>query len=136
MTQDKIKKFIKKHLKNDYFTKTDAVKDLTNLLDNCQPKDIEDLDFGDYCTIEQKRHSVPNEIYVHKVIGRFESNSYVDVPVQSPRKETTHDKVVKIIACITCGVSEKNVLKYKLTDVKLLPQPPKQSAKKRGGCNP
>ena len=34
MTQDKIKKFIKKHLKNDYFTKTDAVKDLTNLLDN------------------------------------------------------------------------------------------------------
>ena len=43
-----------------------------------------DLDFGDYCLIEQKRYGVENEMFVHKVIGRLRSNSYVDVPVTTP----------------------------------------------------
>ena len=40
-----------------------------------------DPDFGDHVLIEQKRHGVENEIYLHKVIRRLESNTFVDVPV-------------------------------------------------------
>ncbi len=63
MTQEKIKEFWRKQFK--LFGMTDEERkilnltlsdDLTSLLDNCQPKDVEDLDFGDYCTIEQRRY--------------------------------------------------------------------------------
>lgn len=40
--------------------------------------------FGDYATIEQKRHGVPNEMFVHKVVGQLRSNTWVDVPVRVP----------------------------------------------------
>jgi hypothetical protein len=75
------------------------------------------LRFGDYARIEQKRHGCDNEIYLHKVIRKLESNSYVDVPVQSPAKEVLHDEVVEVYSCICCGVDETEVLKYKATDV-------------------
>ena len=76
------------------------------------------LDFGDYCLIEQKRYGVPNEMYVHKVIGGLRSNAYVDVPVQIPRAETIHDEVVDVVACVCCGVCERDILRYRLSDVK------------------
>lgn len=77
-----------------------------------------ELDFGDYCFIEQKRHGAPNEQYIHKVIGRLQSNSYVDVPVQSPAKETSHPGgMADVVRCIVCGVSEDRVLKYRIADV-------------------
>ena len=76
------------------------------------------LDFGDYAVIEQKRHGVENEMYVHKVIGRLRSNAYVDVPVQLPRKNTIHRKAVDVVACICCGVQETEVFKYRVQDVK------------------
>ena len=75
------------------------------------------LDFGDFALIEQKRHGVQNEMYEHKVINSLESNSYVDVPVQSPATETLHDEIVRVIGCITCGVSERSVLCYRIKDV-------------------
>lgn len=31
--------------------------------------------FGDYAIIEQKRHGVPNEMFVHKVVGQLRSNT-------------------------------------------------------------
>ena len=76
-----------------------------------------ELDFGHYCLIEQKRYGVPNEMYDHKVIRQLKSNSYVDVPVQTPATETLHDEVVPVVACICCGVDETQVLKYRLCDV-------------------
>lgn len=75
------------------------------------------LDFGDYARIEQKRHGCENEMYLHKVITRLKSNSYVDVPVQSPATETRHDEIVEVISCICCGIQERDVRKYKATDV-------------------
>jgi len=75
------------------------------------------LDFGDYIGIEQKRHGVTNEIYTHKVIGRFQSNSYVDIPGQGPATETLHKEIVPVISCICCGVSETEVLKYRESDL-------------------
>lgn len=32
------------------------------------------LNFGDYCTIEQKQYGSKNEFYQYKVIGNFRSN--------------------------------------------------------------
>jgi len=75
------------------------------------------LDFGDYARIEQKRHGCDNEMYLHKVIGTLRSNTYVDVPVQSPAKEIVHDEIVDVVTCVCCGVSETTILKYRVADV-------------------
>ena len=76
------------------------------------------FDFGDYTNIEQKRYRVDNEQYLHKVIGRGRSNTWVDVPVQTPIKETIHDHMEDVIRCVCCGVDKQDVLKYRASDVK------------------
>lgn len=80
------------------------------------------LEFGDYCSIEQKRHVGPNEKYIHKVINRLQSNTWVDVPVQSPATEVVHEcesgLLEPVVSCICCGVDETTVLKYRVKDVK------------------
>ncbi len=73
--------------------------------------------FGDYAIIEKKRHGVPNEMFVHKVIGQLRSNTWVDVPVQSPATETLHDEMEDVCWCICCGVSETEVRKYRVKDM-------------------
>lgn len=73
--------------------------------------------FGEYAIIEQKRYGVKNEMYIHKVIGTLSSNSYVDVPVQSPATETLHSKVVPVVACVCCGVDERTILHYRQSDI-------------------
>lgn len=81
------------------------------------------LKFGDYCNIEQMRYGSENEMYQHKVIGSFRSNTYVDVPVQSPAIEIIHkgkDAMTDVAACICCGIMERVVLQYRLEDVKKL----------------
>ncbi|NEW05930.1 hypothetical protein GK047_07885 [Paenibacillus sp. SYP-B3998] len=79
----------------------------------------DEINFGSYVKIEQKRFGVPNEMYLHKVIGRFESNCYVDIPVKIPRTEVLHGKLVPVVSCICCGIDETEVLKYRLVDVEL-----------------
>ena len=75
------------------------------------------LDFGDYVNIEQHRYGVENEMYIHKVIGRLSSNAYVDVPVRKNATEVLHDEIVDVVRCVCCGVSETEVLKYRVSDV-------------------
>jgi hypothetical protein len=80
---------------------------------------MSDLDFGDYCLIEQKRYGVPNEMYVHKVIGRLHSNAYVDVPVDAAANgltEKVHGDVVPVIAAICCSICEREVRRYRAID--------------------
>jgi hypothetical protein len=74
--------------------------------------------FGDYVRIEQKRHGVENEMYLHKVIGTLRSNAWVDVPVQSPATETIHDHSEAVVACVCCGVCERDILRYRASDCK------------------
>lgn len=74
--------------------------------------------FGDYAIIEQKRHGVPNEMFVHKVIDQLRSNTWVDVPVQSPATETMHDEMEDVCLCICCGVDETEVRKYRVKDMR------------------
>lgn len=88
-------------------------------MNNVSPKP----NFGDYVMIAQKRYGVANEMYLHKVIGRLKSNSYVEVPVQTPSTETLHNKIQEVVACICCGVSEREVRNYLLSDVTLVPAP-------------
>lgn len=76
------------------------------------------LDFGDYVSIEMKRYGCDNEFYEHKVINSLESNAFVDVPVQSPAKEVWRPTIEKVVSCICCGVQETEVLKYRVKDVK------------------
>lgn len=74
--------------------------------------------FGDYVRIEMKRYGCPNEIYIHKVIGTLRSNAWVDVPVQSPATETVHTHSEDVVACVCCGVCERNILRYRAIDCK------------------
>lgn len=76
------------------------------------------LFFGCRCTIEQKRHGVQNEHYTHKVIGELQSNSWVEVPVQTPRKEILHDEMFDVLLCICEGVDETEVRRYRRVDCK------------------
>ncbi len=77
------------------------------------------LNFGDFVRIEQKRHGADNEMYLHKVIGALNSNTYTDVPVQQPATDTHHMRMSPVLSCICCGVSETRVRRYRLEDVNL-----------------
>lgn len=74
--------------------------------------------FGDYAIIEQKRHGVPNEMFVHKVIDQLRSNTWVDVPVHSPATETIHDEMEDVCLCICCGIDETEVRRYRVKDMR------------------
>lgn len=76
--------------------------------------------FGDYVLIEQKRFGMQNEMYLYKVIRSFESNSYVDVPVdysKNGEKEIIHTAIVPVCSTIRCGVNETVVRKFRIDDV-------------------
>lgn len=74
--------------------------------------------FGDYAIIEQKRHGVPNEMFVHKVVGQLRSNTWVDVPVSAPATETLHGEMEDICLCICCGIDETEVRRYRVKDMR------------------
>lgn len=75
-------------------------------------------DFGDYVLIEQKRFGAKNEHYLHKVIGRFRSNSWIDVPAQVHIGAVRHSEMADVVAVICCGVSEDKVVRYRVADVR------------------
>jgi hypothetical protein len=83
-------------------------------------------DFGDIVLIEQKRYGAPNEFYRYKVIRRFVSTYYVTVPVDANgagKKEVWGEKIEEVVSCICEGISETDVLKFRLCDVKLHDSP-------------
>lgn len=75
-------------------------------------------DFGDYVTVEQRRFGVPNEHYLHKVIGRLRSNTWIDVPAQTHLGAVLHDHEEEILRVICCGVFEEKVMRYRVADCK------------------
>lgn len=77
-------------------------------------------DFGDYVLIEQKRFGMQNKMFLYKVIRSFESNSYVEVPVdysKNGEKEIIHGSIVPVCSAICCGVDETEVRKFRIDDV-------------------
>ena len=79
-------------------------------------------DFGDYVTIEQKRFGAPNEFWDYKVIGRLESNTWTDVPV-TPTREVQHDNCEPIILAVADNLSQEDVRRFRVADVKLRAKP-------------
>jgi hypothetical protein len=76
------------------------------------------MEFGDYVQIEEKRFGVKNEFFTYKVVGTLRSNKWVDVPVYSPRTERLHSEMEEVIACIVVGIEEREVLYYRVKDVR------------------
>ena len=75
------------------------------------------LDFGSYCTIEQKRYRAENEFYQYKVISVGESNYYVSVPVDARDNEKKFGDVVPVVKAICCGVDESKVETFRICDI-------------------
>lgn len=75
-----------------------------------------EIDFGDYVKIEMLRYGVPNEFYIHKVVGSLESNTWVDVPIRVGEQEKVHNKMEKVLNVICCGVDETNVYRVRESD--------------------
>jgi len=76
------------------------------------------MKFGDYIIIEHKRYGDENARFVYKVIGCLKSNSYVDIPVEGLEEEKLHSEIVEVVACICCGINERDVYRFKKSDVK------------------
>ena len=77
------------------------------------------MQFGDYVKIEQARYGIPNEMFIHKVVGVLRSNSYVDVPVMCPQEKLHGNNCVPVVACVCCGVNERHIYHYRVEDVEL-----------------
>ena len=85
--------------------------------------------FGSYCYIEQKRYGVPNEKFLYKIIGKFTSNAWSNVPVDANDKEPhifNHSEEVVNVVC--CGVCEDKIERYKLSDVEIISNKDRQLA--------
>lgn len=81
----------------------------------------DDIDFGDYVLIEQKRYGVPNEMFQFKVVGSYQSNSYRDVPMDAvDRGNKLHTHVVDVLNVICCGIDETKVDTVRKADVRLI----------------
>lgn len=88
------------------------------IIEGEQAQTTQNLNFGDYVSIEQLRYGCENEQYTHKVIGVKNSTQWADVPVQAPPKETHHNGAFEgVVQCVCCGVDESKVLNYKICDV-------------------
>ncbi len=79
---------------------------------------VMNLDFGDYCEIEQKRYGVPNEFYQYKVIGRAKCNYYHPVPVDANGNHKAYGEMEDVVKVICCGVMETHVETFRVRDVK------------------
>ena len=75
------------------------------------------LDFGDYCSIEQKRYGVDNEMFKYKVIGGGRANYYREVPVDARKPANSIGDMCDIVKVICCGVCEEKVETFRLQDV-------------------
>lgn len=63
------------------------------------------------------------EKFLFKVVGRFKSNTYCNVPITSTSKPVEHDKKIKdwndledVLHVIQCGIDETEVLTVALKD--------------------
>jgi hypothetical protein len=78
------------------------------------------IDFGDYCLIEQKRYGVDNETYVYKVIrGGVSANYWRAVPVDSAAPHNERGDMCDVVKVIRCGVDETRVETFRLCDIRI-----------------
>lgn len=80
------------------------------------------------------------EKFIFKVVGRFKSNTYCNVPITSTSKPVAHDKKIKdwndledVLHVIQCGVDETEVLTVALKDCEFIE--PRTNAEKIKGMS-
>ena len=76
------------------------------------------LDFGDYCSVEQKRYGAKNEHYCFKVIGRLSSNTYIRVPVDDNDDKRIHEGMADVLECVNSAVGRHEIVRFRECDVK------------------
>ena len=80
--------------------------------------DIQEIGFGDFCAIEQKRYVGPNEFYSYKVVGRKKSNAWTGVPVDANNeKETLHDHLDDVVTVVCNNLDDRTVHQFRVSDL-------------------
>lgn len=75
-----------------------------------------EIDFGDYVKIEMHRYGVPNEWFIHKVVGSLKSNAWIDTPLKWDSEMKGHDHMEVVLNVIQCGVDETKVIRVRQKD--------------------
>lgn len=85
--------------------------------------------FGRYANIAygDKRYGTVSGVqdyHIYKVIQRFKSNAYCDVPLtyQTEHNCYIHDEIVDVVNVIHCGIDESEVIRVALKDIELIPE--------------
>lgn len=86
-------------------------------------KRTSDIDFGDYVEIEMYRYGVPNEFFLHKVIGSYFAGSWATVPIQNGvvgtgTETVPGDRIEEVLNVVCCGVDETKVFRVRKSDVR------------------
>ena len=73
--------------------------------------------FGQYAKIPT---GYSEDLHIYKIITRFQSNSYCDVPIIGLRDSTLHKEVTDVLNVIHCGVDESKVIRVALKDCEII----------------
>ena len=73
--------------------------------------------FGQYAKIPT---GYSEDLHIYKIITRFQSNSYCDVPIIGLRDSTLHEEVTDVLNVIHCGVDESKVIRVALKDCEII----------------
>lgn len=75
-----------------------------------------EIDFGDYVEIEMFRHYAPNELFLHKVVSAFQSNTWLEVPLKWNSELVMHNHMEMVLNVIQCGIDETKVIRVRQAD--------------------
>ena len=73
--------------------------------------------FGQYAKIPTGRSG---DLHIYKIITRFHSNWYCDVPIICLGDSTLHEEVTDVLNVIHCGVDESKVIRVALKDCEII----------------
>ncbi|MFS7206694.1 hypothetical protein AB6831_04205 [Carnobacterium divergens] len=88
---------------------------MSEFIGHKQPKT--DIGFGDMVKIEMYRYYSENEHFIHKVIGAFGSNAWIDTPLKWDSEITLHDHAEEVLNVVQCGLDETKVIRVAKKDV-------------------
>ena len=73
--------------------------------------------FGQYVKIPTGRSG---DLHIYKIITRFHSNWYCDVPIIGLGDSTLHEEITDVLNVIHCGVDESKVIRVALKDCEII----------------
>ena len=73
--------------------------------------------FGQYAKIPT---GCSGNLHIYKIITRFHSNWYCDVPIIGLGDSTLHEEVTDVLNVIHCGVDESKVIRVALKDCEII----------------